>query len=397
MKEIFENINCIVRKATIYIFKNVRKDYNVFLFGSWFGIKYSDNPKALYEYCLKNCQNKKIFWITKNKEIYKQLKRDNLPVLMHNSIKGIYYQLKAGVVFYCTSSSDLASRLLGGAIHINLWHGVGGGKKIGYDLIKDKDSLKKRLFDIEFHAFKKKYYVCTSEDMIEVFLSAFETSRENIILAGQPRNDIFYDKEYSFKTLDAKTYRRKKIISYLPTHRKEGKQKINCSDIFDLQRINSFCEDNNFVFLIKKHFYHRNEIEDLEEFSRIIDITNEVIDINELLMLSSYVISDYSSVTADYLLLNKPIIYYCYDINDYLNQDRELYWPYEDITPGEKAYSFDELSHIIHKLIIEGKDEYYLERNKVCDKFYDKLYSQCPACERILDNVNKIIERVERK
>lgn len=367
---------------------HMKREKSIWLFGAWFGKKYSDNSRCLYEYVLKDCPDIKAYWVTHDSGIYKKLKTQGLPVVKSISIKGFFLQLHASVAVYCTGSSDLMGRLLGGAVHINLWHGVGGGKKIGYDAGWFGSKFNEYITRIESQNENNKYMLCTSEEMEKVFSSAFRIKKTQFIYAGQPRNDIFFDENYNSKLLTIK----KKIILYMPTHRQEGKKKINCNRIFDLSRVESFCKKNNCVFVIKKHYYHRAETENLKQYKHIYDWTTKNIDPNLMLLYSSCLVSDYSSVTADYLLLNRPIFYYCYDINDYVHMDRELYWKYEDITPGPKVYSFEELLSSLKQVMEQKIDVYESERKRVRDMFYDPDKSQKKASPIIVDRIKEIID-----
>ncbi len=366
---------------------HMRREKTIWLFGAWFGKKYSDNSRCLFEYVLKYCPNIKAYWVTHDRGVYNKLKKQGLPVLKSISLKGLFYQLHAGVAVYCTGSSDLMGRLLGGAIHINLWHGVGGGKKIGYDAGWFGSKFNEYITGIESHNENNKYMLCTSKEMEKVFLSAFRIKHTQFIFAGQPRNDIFFDEKYNSKILSIK----KKIVLYMPTHRQEGKKKIDCNAIFDLSSIDDFCKKNNCVFVIKKHYYHREETENLKKYKNIYDWTTKNIDPNLMLLYSSYLISDYSSVTADYLLLDRPIFYYCFDINDYVLMDRELYWKYEDITPGPKIYSFEELLSSLKQVVEQKIDIYKIDRKRVRDMFYDPDMSQKKASPEIIKHIKEII------
>lgn len=182
------------------------------------------------------------------------------------------------------------------------------------------------------------YYVATSKLFVKIYKSAFRTDNKHILCLGQPRSDIFFQKEKPVPYFPGKN-----IILYCPTHRKEGAQRININKIFDLGRLEEFLEKYGYYFIIKKHFYHRNEKEDLKEYPHIIDITGRNIDIQCLIMETKAMVTDYSSIYIDYLLLDLPLLFYCYDYGQYLAEDREMYFKYEDVTPGVKARDFDGL------------------------------------------------------
>lgn len=381
-----------IKRLFMYVSFLIPRSSKIYIFGSWYGEKFADNSRALFIYACGNTR-KKCYWITKSREVFNQVAEQGYLVLMANSIKGIYYQLRAGVAFSSVGYEDFYRGLLGNCIHVELWHGVGGGKKIGMDDKGYRDyslSLKGRYYSmLERIPLRKHYFVATSPEMKKVFMSAFEIKENNIILAGQARNDMFYDKEYIYQTLDEKFFTDKKIILYMPTHRKEGKISMKCDKLFDMQRLNDFCRRNHCVFVIKKHFYHREEGDKVEGYSNIVDITDQNYDTNELLMVADYLISDYSSVTADYLLLDRPIFYYCYDLKEYLASDRDLYWEYNRITPGSKSENFEELLCNLRKVIEDADDGYKEDRIKVRDFFY-AAESQCASAQIILDKVNEI-------
>src|SRR3712207_1135449 len=82
----------------------------IFVFGAWQGNTFSDNPKYLYLQAHKD-KSLKAIWITRNPEVFNKLKEKGLEVYLHNSIAGIYYQLRAAVYFTCMSKQDVFSQI----------------------------------------------------------------------------------------------------------------------------------------------------------------------------------------------------------------------------------------------------------------------------------------------
>lgn len=395
MKDLIKMCLGTIKRIPLFLSQLWVRSQDIYIFGAWYGQKFSDNSKALFLFALKHT-DKKCYWICKNRQLYKKLKSEGIPVFLTYSLRGILCQLSAGVAFSCTGDGDFCRFLLGNCMHVELWHGVGGGKKVGLDDREYREAaLNKRgvyYTKLEKHPLRKRYFVCTSEAMKQVFKSAFLVPNNHFIYAGQPRNDMFFDEKYKIETFDPKRFAGKKIILYLPTHRKGGRVKMDMSRLLDLERLNQFCKENDCVFLIKKHFYHGKEYEDLEQYSNVYDLTHEVVDTNELLLLADYLISDYSSCTADYLLLKRPIFYYCYDFEEYISEDREMYWDYDDITPGSRSYTFDELMCNLEDTITQNKDLFVEDRERVCNLFYAPS-SQSIASESILMQVEKLREQ----
>lgn len=398
IKEITKLCFGTVKRVPLWISMLIPRSKNIYMFGAWYGQRFSDNSRALYLYTLKHT-NKKCVWICKNREIYNTLLEKGLPVAMTSSLKGIYYQLRAGVAFSVTGAGDFCRELLGNCVHVELWHGVGGGKKIGMDdrAFRENALVPRRRFyaKLEKIPMRKRYFVATCREMQKVFESAFGIDQDHFIHGGQTRNDMFYDSNYVMNTISKEEFAGKRIVVYMPTHRQEGKVLMDMSKLLDLPALDHFCRENNMVFLIKKHFYHANEREYLEDYSNIIDITRRTLDTNELLMVADYLISDYSSCTADYLLLDRPVFYYCFDYEDYLRNDRDMYWDYDTITPGSRSYTFEDLMTQLTKLIVHGQDEYIEERKRVRDMFYAPE-NQCCASEKVLEQVEQILNQHNR-
>lgn len=104
-------------------------------------------------------------------------------------------------------------------------------------------------------------------------------------------------------------------------------------------------------------------------YSNIADITDKSMDIQELLMDTDLLITDYSSTYIDYLLLDRPMVFYDFDYQDYLRTDREMYYDYDEVTPGYKAETFGQLLDELD-LIFQGEDQWREERRRVRDLFY---------------------------
>ena len=164
--------------------KIIPKNKTIWIFGSWFGQKFSDNSKYLYLYVLNHVEDINPFWITKHYNLYLDL-RNKYPIIYAYSIKGYYYQIVARVAIYSCGPQDFIASLLGGALHINLWHGV-PLKKIMYD---DKFGVWYRIKNSKFLRYvhslksdKNAWVVCTSNAMTEIYKTAF--NKNNILMLG---------------------------------------------------------------------------------------------------------------------------------------------------------------------------------------------------------------------
>ncbi len=304
------------------------------------------------------------------------MRERGLKVHLYNSIKGIYYQLRAAVYFTSVSRLDVNEFLIGNAIRINLWHGVGLKKissdnKIGHENQRSSWTVWKRRTwkKIHHYPYKKEYVLSTSETMTNIFAGAFRKSMELILQLGQPRNDVFFNEAFELDHCPIQNYQ-KFVILYMPTHRNEGRTSMNMDEILDLKLVNEFCLANNALFFIKKHYYHSNENENISYSGVIKDITQTDCDSQQLLKHADLLITDYSSCFVDYLLLNRPIVFYNYDQETYKLNDREFYFDYDATTPGPKVKNTEELLNTLNTTMIGKVDSYEHKRDLVKNIFY---------------------------
>ncbi len=376
------------------------RNRNKIVFGAWFGNKYDDNPKALYEYVVNNRKDIDACWITRSKEVLSELKTNKYPVCKISSWRSLYYHLTAKYVVYCVTPQDLSNAillpLLSGATFINLWHGI-PLKKIGKDNQYDVNSFaneinkNNRLIKNLLHTYlvvrtkiNKGYIVSSSDAISKIYQGAFGLYNDHILCLGQARNDYFYNNHIN---VFRERFKGKKIIVYMPTHRNEGNSKMDFHDLLDLVKLNELCSDNNVVLLLKKHFYHNTDpVVSDGEYSNIIELTHENVKTQELLDASDILITDYSSTYIDYLLLNRPIIFFAYDLEHYLSNDREMYLTFsQENIPGRICINHQELEDEIRSLL-QLKDSFEEQRNRIKDFYYNKD-NQHPVSQKQIETI----------
>ena len=104
----------------------VPRDRKIWLFGSTFGRRFADNPRYLYLYI---SQHKKKYgirpiWISHNREIVSFLEKNGYEAYYYHSLRGIWYALRGKVYLYDNYSKDINFWQSGGAVKVNLWHGI---------------------------------------------------------------------------------------------------------------------------------------------------------------------------------------------------------------------------------------------------------------------------------
>ena len=355
----------------------IKPKKNLWLFGAWFGNKYSDNTKYLFEYIIKNHQEINCIWITEDKTLL-----SNKQFIYRHSLKGMFYALRAEVFIVTHSTTaDLYYFINDYArIVVQLWHGI-PIKKIVHD-----DKLH-NVIDSKFKRYYKEKYsliIASSDSDKKNLTSAFKVEDNIVKVTGYPRNDIFTEQNINKKL---KAYK----ILYAPTLRGGKGKSINLFDEYDFEIDNVIIllEKLDIYLDIKMHPVNKIDPAFKESIQhKRINFLESDIDINNILSEYSIIISDYSGIYIDYLLLNRPIIFAPFDYEKYLLEDRQLYYNYEDVSPGPKCMNWIEVLVWIEKFI-NNKDLYLKEREDTKNIFHS--FEDCNNSKRVYDNILELL------
>lgn len=214
--------------------------------------------------------------------------------------------------------------------------------------------------------------VISYSSLYSTLLNACFGGNANIYkLTGMPRNDLLFNSNGREKLSEIFNINleNKKVVFYMPTFRRNFRHKRiagnkNWDNIFgfsefDNERFNYFLKKNNIIFIIKMHPYEEifvNKMISEQGNDNIKLLKDEILnknelDLYELVNSCDLLITDYSSIYYDYLLLDRPIIFTPVDLDEYIESTGMLYGPYEFWTPGPKALSQEKLcSNILENL-----------------------------------------------
>ena len=241
---------------------------------------------------------------------------------------------------------------------IQLWHGAGIFKKIGYSTVDNMHFGLNRAEREEYDQYRNYSYVTIpAMEQAWIYEDAMHISRESgkLVPTGVSRTDVFYDPEYiseSYETFynSFPLARGKKIIIYVPTFRGTvaGAQ---APDQLDHMHFAEKLQDD-YILLIKHHGLSKNippipeELEDKFAFDMN---KHKILGIERLLTIADICITDYSSLAFEYAILERPILFFAYDLEDYIDQ-RGMYYDYAQITPGPICRTNEELTEAILRI-----------------------------------------------
>lgn len=385
MRKFFEYFLYILFIPFWWIQKLIPRNKNVWVFGAWFGQKYSDNAKVLFEYTVSKNRSIHPIWLTNNKKIYNELTGKQLPVAMKNSAKGILFSLIAGKVIFSSGKSDINKFFINGAKTILTWHGA-PMKKIGLDdkyvHIKFIDNFKRFILPF-IYEYNISNVVSTAKIFNAKLASAFNLPIQKILLTGYPRNDIFYSsKKHSFIKNIKNKFHQPKIILYLPTFRdKNTKTDLFKNYGFDPNEFKIFLDQINGVLITKGHFVDRS-LSNIDSDERIINLSDKDIqEINPILKDVDILLTDYSGAYFDFLLTLKPIIFTAFDFKTYINKYRELYFDYNDVISGQIVRNWPEVKCNIEAIITNDKFlSIRKEKNQIFNHFQDDKSTERLYC-----------------
>jgi CDP-glycerol glycerophosphotransferase len=370
---------------------------NFVVIGTMSGKYFGGNSKTIYFYLLKNYPQIKVTWITKNQKVYHQLKAANLPVVKSNSIMGIItlWQAKVGVVTNELRDIALTPFLVLPTLKlVSLRHGR-SVKKVRFAREKHRLALKES-WERRYENKLITYVISTSDFVSKIQEKCLLVGKEKHLVTGYPRNDIFFDPSRKRIIIYSK-----KITSvlYAPTWR-HGRNPTTFFPFKDFkhQELISFLVKNKIKLYLRPH---KNDLIKFPKavifLKRLAQASKNIFlvthdnypDINELLPDFDILISDYSAIYHDWLLLDKPLLFIPYDYEDFKTQNGFLY-DYKKLLPGPIINSsqqlYKEMSHLIR-----GKDQFKQKRlklKKLIHKFEDGR-----ASERVAAIINKLVKK----
>lgn len=280
-------------------------------------------------------------------------------------------------------------------ILIDLWHGF-PLKAMG---LMDKQDKFKNSIEAQWQSLN--YMASYSSLFNEAMNKCTNIPIEKFVITGTPRNDFLFSSpgRKNLEILYNCSFENSKLAIFMPTfrysargNRTEGsknRDNIFGFDSFDIQKFNYYLELNNIHMFIKLHpAEEKRFINTLTELTNIHILTDVLIaknelDLYELLNGFDVLMTDYSSVYFDYLLVDRPEIFTPVDVHEYEQSRGFLFSPYEDWAPGPMALNQEFLEQAI---IDQLKCDTYKEKRKIIrDKihFYQDNMSSKRICQLI--------------
>ncbi len=318
---------------------------NKVLFESFSGKSYSDNPKVISEQLHLMCPEAEIVWFFNDPDAKKEIVPDYVRCVYRSSRRNYWQEVstcKVMVTNFLLPEAKKSKK----QYFIQTWHGDRAFKKVLLDGTHD--------FVPEQVEGYCDLAIAGSDYGEKQYRSAFGYTGR-VLKVGTPRDDRFIspsDEEINAIKSKLGVSPETKIVLYAPTLRDKARddgvaqkmQDISISETLNALREKYGCD---WVCLLRAH----PGVIALSGFNtseELIDVSGYE-DMNDLLLVSDILITDYSSSAGDFALLNRPLILFQADIEDYVNNTRALYFDISD-SPYFSVKSQEELCNLINRL-----------------------------------------------
>lgn len=336
------------------------------------------NVKAVYDYMIENNIDQfKIVWLVNKKCDISMLRQGDYAY--YKTFRGLYHQATAK---YWIRSQSIGSILKKrkNQVYIQLWHGNGVLKKMGYDVTSAKER------PVVDHVREWDYYIANAKYDAKVIRSSTGYDKEIKVLGMacvdnvlKNANNKNFKKEVLKKIGIESKVKDKKIILYAPTFRD-----------FDLDKetidvpIDHLANLKNYIILVRLHPLVRDKINlNLFNHDNIINVCDYP-DSSELLPVADILITDYSSIIHEFSPLKKPSIFYAYDYDKYVKLRGGFDLDYKKELPGPICYNEKELIQTLED--IDKIEKEYKPNLEAFNKKYNYL-SDGNASKRFVDNL----------
>jgi CDP-glycerol glycerophosphotransferase len=383
IKNTVQGIKYELAKVIIFIFHCIPIKRNKILFFSYYGGQYGCNPKYISEYLLRSFPEGQFDLVWAFDDLSNQQELTGVKKVKTMSLK-YFYELCTSKVIITNYRTINLFRKRKGQFYIQTWHSSLRLKQIEKDVeaaltpeyirMAQEDSQKINLL------------LSGCKFSTDIFKRAFWYNGE-ILECGTPRNDLFFQNNSQLRKNILKKLNipeDKKVVLYAPTFRNNNDIEVYNLDFINILEVLTKRFGGEWVFLVRLHPHWLSQSKKIEgKFSGVIDVT-KYDDIQELLSISDCIISDYSSLIFDFSITKRPCFLYVPDLNQYVNQERELYFEIAEL-PFITSESNNEL---IEKIA----DFNQLEYNNELASFFNKIgsFEDGNACESVAERIKEI-------
>lgn len=401
MRGIKQRVAHTIGKTTLCLLGKLRDpNRNLVVIGGMNGALYGDNSRHLYEWILRNRPDLYPVWLTKNQTVYNTLKEQGKPVALMASWAGITYLAHARIGVFTNSLHDLALSpfIIPDTLRlIALRHGK-SVKRVRFARVEHKISPKEAI-ERSYESKLIYYAISTSEFISDIQEESLQIGRQKHIVTGYPRNDVLLSPTGEMQVRWERYLNGlnpTKIVLYAPSWR-HGRERTRFFPFpdFDSDDLTTFLKHRRILLLLRPHLNDFSRYPDLRAFldelaagSDFIRVASHEVfpDVSMVLPFMDTLISDYSSLYHDFLLLDRPLMFIPYDYEDFARKNG-FHYDYFEYLPGPAVDTFSDFCYQLDQ-IYQETDVYQQKRRKLSGLIH--TYQDSSSCERVTALIDKI-------
>lgn len=344
------------------------------------GSRYGDNPMYISEELYKKRNNYEIVWLL-DKSVVANI--PNYVKRVDNTYLNRAKELSTAAVWVDSNMKDYGIHKKKSQMYIQTWHGSYGIKRVALD-VANAHKVDELIFP--YNAKIEDFMVSNSNETTEIYRRAFKYDGE-VIQYGSPRNDVFFSSKEIYKERIVKHFKLEsatKIVLYAPTFRTNYNIKFLSLNYERLIEALTNKLGGMWKVMVRMHPQNLDEASSIVYSDNIINASGYSI-MQELLVASDILVTDYSSCMFDFITKPKPCFIYAPDLEEY-EKDRGNYFRMDEL-PFPLARNNDELMDNIRNFDIDKytKDvEVLHERVGLCETGH--------ASEAVADYIIDFIE-----
>ncbi|HRE88820.1 MAG TPA: CDP-glycerol glycerophosphotransferase family protein [Myxococcota bacterium] len=323
---------------------------------------FNGNAKYLFLHLHEHAKDIEAAWIAPTRKVRDQVRQRGLKAYWRHEPAGLWFALTSKLWVFNNRPNDIHFFASGRARTLNLWHGV-GLKGLGFNSTSPKSrrdfnprSLYRRLVRPWLYS-RPTWFGSTAPLMTNHFATAFRIPKDRCLELGYTRSDHFFLDRQSLLTHLEKTEppqvaafardleRYDKVILYMPTYR-DSREDFLASSGLDYERLDAEMRKQNALFILKLHPWTKAALPDTSRFENL-RVAPKESDVYPYLPFAHLLVTDYSSVYFDFLLLDRPVVLFTFDEAKYKANERDLILDFDTYMPGPRAASFDALLELL--------------------------------------------------
>ena len=344
---------CIVLKGFIpsFLFLPFSTNCNRVIFSSTRNEHYNFNSKFLFEYMLENRKDLSVYFVINDDQMRATLNKELGPYFIETkNFAGMWFALQAA--YWFTSSMETP---VGGFFHrykrnvIHLGHGA-PLKNIG--LLEKRISFIKRVYYTLISS-NFSWFLAVSEYFKPIIARFAGVSENRVLVSGQPRNEGLLKQPRDIYNVSLEKFR----ILYAPTW-KPWNMGIDWGMLKDenFDMLDQFLIENGAIMCLRMHpYFEKQEVYERINQSKAMEVLGSVEypEVNDVLAGFDALITDYSSIYFDFLILDRPILFWVKDKSLY---EKKIGFvdEFERLIAGPSIFKIEDMISFLKNIILNG-------------------------------------------